>query len=373
MITVVGGGPAGLLTAKEAARFGTKVRVYEEHPEIGKPVQCTGLVSRSGLDALEVDYFDSVLNDIRAARFVSPGGRDFYLSKSRGHALVIDRISFDREIANEAEAEGAEILLGKKFTGLDEPLVAADGPASYYARKFGLSRKYVIAFQVENKMRTDPEVVELHFGSFAPGFFAWVVPVDEKRVRLGLGFRQEIANRVHESYDPKMALKFFAKLRGYPWDPISEQGGLIPIFDGSRTVFGNVALVGDAAAQVKASTGGGIAIGGQCARMLGEILGKGRNIETYEVVWRESFEKELRMHLAVHNFYSKLSDSEFEELFSEVDDEIISLIERNADMESLAGLQSAAAKYISKHPLKIMKLMKFLRYVDQEILRMFKF
>ncbi len=373
MIRIAGGGPAGLLAAREIARKGMDVTVYEEHGEIGKPVQCTGLVSRSGLDALDVDYADSVLNEIGQARFVSPSGKEFYLRKRKGYALVIDRTEFDNEIANEATSEGASIELGRRLLDEESITIAADGAASYFARKHGINRNYVVAYQIENRMKVDVDTVEIHFGSFAPGFFAWLVPVDENRVRMGLGYRPDVASRVHDAYNPKTALRFFAKIRGYPWVPISEQGGLIPLFDNSPSVFDNLALVGDAAAQVKASTGGGIAIGGQCAMILGKIVGEGGSLDEYESVWREKFGRELRVHLAVHKFYSKLGDAEFEELFDAVDDEILRIIEKNAEMESISGLGPVVMSYVSKHPIKAMRLAKYLKYVDGDVTSMFKF
>ena len=44
-VVVVGAGPIGSRTAEIIAKNGYKVIILEEHPEIGKPVQCAGLVS----------------------------------------------------------------------------------------------------------------------------------------------------------------------------------------------------------------------------------------------------------------------------------------------------------------------------------------
>ncbi len=369
MITVVGAGPAGLLVAKEASSRGEKVTVYEEHKEVGKPVQCAGLVSRSGLDSLGVDYEDAVLNEISSAKFFSPSGREVKLKKTKGYALVIDRERFDKIIAEEASSEGARIVLGKRVTKIPEGLVVgADGATSQIARSLGIRRRFLIAYQIENKMQVDLDSVELHFGSFAPGFFAWVIPVDEKRARVGLAYDTDLAREIHENYDPRLALKFFTKLRNYPWNPISELGGIIPIYDGKPAVYGNIALVGDAAAQVKASTGGGIAIGGQCARILGRILGEGKPLAEYEREWRARFERELKLHKAAHDFYSRLSDSEFEELVDLVDDELIGILEKYGEMETVSQLIPTIMGYFSRHPLKFMKYRKYAKYVPIDLL-----
>ena len=47
-VIVVGGGPAGSVSARTAARHGARVLQIEEHTKIGKPIQCTGLLSVRG-------------------------------------------------------------------------------------------------------------------------------------------------------------------------------------------------------------------------------------------------------------------------------------------------------------------------------------
>jgi flavin-dependent dehydrogenase len=48
-VLVAGGSIAGLAFASEAAKRGAKVLVAEEHPEIGEPEKCDGLVNLRGL------------------------------------------------------------------------------------------------------------------------------------------------------------------------------------------------------------------------------------------------------------------------------------------------------------------------------------
>ena len=46
MISIIGAGPSGSHLACLLSKH-DDVNVYEEHSEIGKPVQCTGLVTSS--------------------------------------------------------------------------------------------------------------------------------------------------------------------------------------------------------------------------------------------------------------------------------------------------------------------------------------
>lgn len=233
---VVGAGPAGLLCAKEAASLGAKVTVYEEHKKIGEPVHCTGLISKKGLDGLNTDYSDSILNKCRGARFYSPKGQEFEVKKKNSVAFVIDRSVFDKTISEEAEGEGVEIVLGKKWTG--ECDVAADGPLSAWAPK----REYVHAYQVTADLERDTDFVEIHY---VPGFFAWVVPVDEKQCRVGIGVRKG---------NPKEALMHWLHSKKMALEYEEETSALIPLYDGKETVVNGTCLVGDAAGQVKATS-----------------------------------------------------------------------------------------------------------------------
>ncbi len=372
MIPVIGGGPAGLLVAKEASGLGKEIVVYEEHKRIGEPVQCGGLVSREGLKNLGVDYREAVLNEILGARAYSPSGKVLEFKKKKGYALVIDRGKLDRIIAEEAESNGAKIELGKRIENPMELakgiLIGADGANSIVAKSLGITRKYLIAYQITNRMKTDLDFVELHLGAFAPGFFAWIIPVDEKYVRMGLAYDPDRARELHREYNPRTGLKFFAHIRKYPWDPVDELGGIIPIYDRKPAVYGNIALVGDAAAQVKPSTGGGIAIGGVSARILGKVLGEDRPLSEYEKLWRERFDRELSLHLAIHKFQSRLSDDEYEELFDIATPELIKLAEKHAEMEHLGKFTVELAEYLATHPMLAMKLYKFVRYIDTSLI-----
>ncbi|MCK4327402.1 MAG: NAD(P)/FAD-dependent oxidoreductase [Candidatus Diapherotrites archaeon] len=233
---VVGAGPAGLLCAKEAASLGAKVTVYEEHKKIGEPVHCTGLVSKKGLDKLNVEYEESVLNKCRGARFYSPGGEEFEVKKGQPVTMVIDRSVLDKTIAEEAEGEGAEIITGKKWGGKCD--VAADGPLSKWAPK----RQYVHAYQVTADLEKDEEFVEIHW---TPGFFAWVVPVNAKECRVGIGVRKG---------NPREALMKWLHKKGMELEYDDEMSALIPLFDNSPAVVDGTCLVGDAAAHVKATS-----------------------------------------------------------------------------------------------------------------------
>ncbi|MFC2174375.1 NAD(P)-binding protein [archaeon] len=351
---VVGAGPAGLLCAKEAASLGAKVTVYEEHKEVGEPVKCTGLISKKGLDKLAVGYEDSVLNECRGARFYSPNGTELEVKKSGPVALVVDRAVLDKAIAEEAQSEGVEIITGKKWEGKCD--VAADGPLS----KWGPKRQYVHAYQVTADLEKETDFVEIHW---TPEFFAWVVPVNNKECRVGIGVRtgRWPEGNAMAPGNPKEALMKWLHSKKMELEYDNEASALIPLFDNSPAVVDGTCLVGDAAAHVKATTGGGVAIGGFNARICGAVLGENRKPADYEALWREEYGKDLGMHRRIRNMLDKIPPSEMDGLFELANSEgLAKTIERHGDMERPWPLLNA----LMQKPGLAMKMMKYAKYLQ---------
>src|SRR5262249_48367037 len=117
-VIVVGGGPAGLYAAWRMATAGHSVLVCEEHPDIGLPVHCTGVLSAATFDEFSAPR-DAILNPLQSVRFVSPGGLQVRYTPPRAEAVVVDRVRFDRRLAEQAGAAGVEFSLGTRITALE--------------------------------------------------------------------------------------------------------------------------------------------------------------------------------------------------------------------------------------------------------------
>ncbi|MFQ6090969.1 MAG: NAD(P)/FAD-dependent oxidoreductase, partial [Candidatus Bipolaricaulia bacterium] len=163
----------------------------------------------------------------------------------------------------------------------------------------------------------------------APGFFAWAVPSSPGRARVGLGTAQREALR-----------GCFARLMGqFPGDPAAINGGLIPIGPPSRTVADRVILVGDAAAQAKPTSGGGLYTGIVCAKIAGEIAARAvkggmKTLEEYERRWRGLLGRELWFGLLAHRLFAGLSDDELSRIIAALDDpEILGIIAEYGDID----------------------------------------
>ena len=94
-VVVVGGGPAGLITARDLAADGFSVLVLEEHAEIGAPVHCTGVLGSDAFDELALDR-RSILQIADSASFISASGHIVRLSNGRARRSWTDRSSTPR-------------------------------------------------------------------------------------------------------------------------------------------------------------------------------------------------------------------------------------------------------------------------------------
>src|SRR3989344_5203243 len=113
MISIIGGGPSGSYLAYLLAREGKEVIVFEEHNEIGRPIQCTGLLISAIKDSIDMsDGF--VVNKISKVRVYAPND-DFVDLNLKKPNYVVDRGKFDKHISGMAMKEGARFVIGKRF------------------------------------------------------------------------------------------------------------------------------------------------------------------------------------------------------------------------------------------------------------------
>ncbi len=321
MISVIGAGPAGSYAAYLLAKEGKDVCVFEEHADIGKPVQCTGIVTGSINSIIRLKK-DIITNKISKAVIHSPDKSSVEF-KLKDPNLIIDRQKFDSYLADMAISKGAKIFLRSRFVGLKKEkgrvvsiaveqknsiarikathLVGADGPHSAVARASGMygKRKFWTGIQVRVRYKNDNEVEFFpHIGSFA-----WAVPEDENTARIGL-----LATRHAKEHFLRLL-----KEKGIGKKSMIEiQGGIVPYYNPSMmTENKNVFLIGDAATQVKATTGGGIIQGLTAAGCLKKALTKG---ESYEKLWKKELNKDLMLHLKMRNVMDSFSDKEWDYL-----------------------------------------------------------
>lgn len=348
---VVGAGPAGSTAAYHLARRGHDVLVVEEHARVGHPVQCAGLVSQRVLDLAGTRSM--VLTAVHGATVFSPSLKALAFKASEPRAFVIDRAGLDVALADRAARAGARFQTGMKFDRLLAPpngsarvrlvdtdgaphelearlVIGADGVASAVARAFRLRRPVEVlpAFEAEiPKSPGDPDQVEVYLGNqLSPGLFGWWIPDGAGGARVGVAARAgaTTARTYYERLRAHVERRFNQRLPG----PTGYLVSGIPIGTVPRTSSARVLLVGDAAAQVKPLSGGGIFTGMRCAEIAAETahealaandLGAAA-LGRYDQRWRAELGEEFSKALYLRRLFVRLSDAELEQVIAALRD-----------------------------------------------------
>jgi digeranylgeranylglycerophospholipid reductase len=335
-VVVAGAGPGGLYAAYQVLQRGLTVRVFDKKSVVGIPVRCGEyfpvrkemeyLLPNAGdyMHVFEVPN-DAIDNLCKIIRVIGPTGREFEFDFE---AYVLDRTTLEQEMAKKVEGLGGvvqlntpvdlftnngEISVGKSHSNSVKAkvVIAADGFPSRVAKSAGiLTDDYMtptnIAINYEylmSDLNVDQSVTEMYFGmKFAPGGYGWIIPKGNRTANVGIGIRTSYSKR----NDGRGYLQYFLdncsltkpKLGGgKPGDMIAD---VLPV-DGplNRTYSTQVLAVGDAAAMVMPTNGGGIST----AMISGEIAGQvaadhiQRNIplSDYEKRWKRVMGKELQV------------------------------------------------------------------------------
>lgn len=343
-VIVVGGGPAGLAAAKAAAREGGKVLLLEMGSQIGGQAQSATWAPSS---IVGKSLREAVVNKVRQVRLNSPHQQ---LTVEGDLGVILDRRIFDKLLAADAAANGAEIwvscpvkelLLSKDVVrGVHsesgawaerlecEVVVDASGArgqwSSLLLRKIfkrdwnrdllTLSNEYLMA-------NASARGAELFFNSyFAPLGHAWVYPFGKQFAMVGIR-----GVRIH----PDAALDEFIGRRAIPSlksaVPIAAFRGQLPIEGAlSSTCADGILAVGGAAGQVYAPSGEGLRYAMACGELAGKIavdaIAEGdvskEGLAEYDRGWRAKFEPELRIGQLLHSSLRTSPDQKMDALLS---------------------------------------------------------
>src|SRR5882724_7072842 len=275
-VIVVGGSAAGLFTAASVARGGRRVRVLESKPQF-EPAARTLIVTDHFRSQMGVSARESIINEIRRFELFTDG-RSAQVAL-RKPDLIIERSLLIPALAREAQQAGARLSFDTRFLGIGpnasglrveietngkreelhaDNVVGADGAASRVARASGWPPiETVPLVQAIVRLPKDclPDTTRVWFVPDDTPYFYWLIPESPERAALGI---------IGEGHDTAKRLARFLEKK--QMEPLEWQGAQIPVYRRwipvkRRVGNGDVYLVGDAAAQVKVTTVGGIVTG----------------------------------------------------------------------------------------------------------------
>jgi digeranylgeranylglycerophospholipid reductase len=326
-VVVVGGSAAGLYTAAAIARGGRQVRVLESKPD-HDPAPRTLIVTNHFRNQLGASAGESILNEIRRFELFTDG-RSAQIALTKPD-LIIERARLIPALAREAQHSGAKLSFDTRFLDLSPnsrglhldvessgrreelhaaSVVGADGASSRVARTAGwppIETVPLVQAIVRLPKDCPPDTTRVWFVPDDTPYFYWLIPESAERGALGV---------IGEN-GPETARSLARFLEKKHIEPLEWQGARIPVYRRwvpvkRRVGNGEVYLVGDAAAQVKVTTVGGIVTGFRGALGVAQsILQNNRSREL--TVLRRELDTHWLIRRTMHHFqqkdYSQLVD-----------------------------------------------------------------
>jgi digeranylgeranylglycerophospholipid reductase len=363
-IVVAGGGPIGCFTAQQLALKKTNVAIVEEHSTIGEPLHCAGLVTKRVFDITKCSQTGIVQNRIYGAVIHSPAGTTLTIGEEKVYAQVINRQRFDETLSHAAHTAGADLFTGHKIVSAkkqdhgivlsikqDEQmipvqcklLIGADGSRSHIRNIFGFPKPAEILQGIGAELSDvtlDPRFVHIFVGhAIAPGFFAWIIPTnkDGTTARIGLCIGKQCNHPLPHYFDTLLEQPLL-----HGTTVMKRFGGTIPLGPLKKTADDNVMIVGDAAAQVKPTSGGGIFPGLLCATLCASVAEEALQkqqfdeqfLKRYHTKWTKEIGRELSLGMRFRKIFTDLTDEQFSKYLEKLNNKkTIDVINTHGDID----------------------------------------
>jgi geranylgeranyl reductase family protein len=348
-VIVIGGGPCGSFTAANLARLGADVTVFEEHAKIGVPCHCAGHLGVEGLKHLGLYPLpaDVVENTFCGVIFHSPMNEEFSVRFESPVTCTVNRVLFDKHLAGMAENSGVRYCLNSRVESLiikedsvkgaivrqDEKneeylakiVIDAEGMPSKVLRQAGgptLNRRMVVNgvhAEVENVRDIESDMVEVFLGNdYAPGFYAWLIPKSDGNAKVGLaaktGNPKKLLQRLMTKHPAASKKLSNARILQTAFHPIT-LGGPIP-----KPYSSGFLAVGDAASQVKPTTGGGVVLGMTCAKTAAEVAFESLRRNDFSTEFLSAYQRrcegilgfDVKIMLRIRRMLNAMSDSKID-------------------------------------------------------------
>jgi len=388
-LIIIGASIAGNYLTFLLSKSNLKIAVLEDHKEIGIPFQCAGIVSQKLSKLIELPK-EIVLNRVNTAKIVSPSGNFINLSGNE-RPYIIDRIKLDRLFYNKVKDDpNITYYLGERYKSFEyriddgkrylfietskrriiaKMLVGCDGPLSLVGKQLKVKNDVIYASQIRIKANFYDQEAAMYFNPQWKQLFGWIVPEGNGIYRIGIASAKNI-NKCFKCFLNEVSVKINNK--------IDQQGGIIPYGIMNKLAFDNILLLGDAAGQVKATTGGGIIMLLTAAKYASNCVNlciKNGNFskryikKNYEKPCSQTIGRELKLHFIIRLILENFRNKDFEIFFKIIkENKIEHLVSFYGDMDFPKALVIKLLrnrtvlgfmfKFLIKNPVIIFKILK---------------
>jgi geranylgeranyl reductase family protein len=362
-VVIVGAGPVGSTIAYYLCNNGLNVAIVEKKKQIGYPLQCAGILSSHIFDT-NVLPDEVILNEVKGA-FLHTQNHILNVKKDTSVAYIIDRVAYDEFLfkraiqcgvklinqkVNEVDNEKGIVFLSNNQEITSKIIIGCDGYNSILSDGIGnvqnnfLASQLLVEIDDENMklFRNSDEVIEDYVDTYLlkdilPGFL-WIIPLKNNLFRIGL-----FSNQSHKKQDE--ILNNFLN-DNFRFNVIEKYKGFIPVFnDKNQMVNNRLLLIGDAAGQVKPTSGGGLQIAFEACKMACRYITEAIDeddmgiLEGYQTEFQDKYLKEFNYQFKVQNTLDLCSDDDLDYLFLKLkENDGERLISEYGDMDTQSKL-----------------------------------
>lgn len=338
-VAVVGGGPVGSTIARDLSAMGLSVCIVEKKKRVGFPLQCAGIISSHIFDLNDLPSH-LILNSVRGA-FLHSQNHILRVEKPDDVAFIIDRIGYDEFLFQSAVENGADVInqkavdydieRGTVFLNNSQKItsriiIGCDGYSSGLSQNMGNTQSHFAASQmlveisqkeIQNFRKSDADcgsfVDTYLFEEILPGFL-WIIPLGDDLYRVGL-----FSNQTHKQQD--RFLNDFLK-KHFEFEIRQKYKGFIPIYNEKSTIAKSRAiLIGDAASQVKPTSGGGLLMAFDACEIACRCVADAlrcddlNKLTDYQKEFDRKYQREFSYQFKVQKTLNSLSDDDLDYLF----------------------------------------------------------
>jgi len=353
-VIVVGGGPAGSMSALHSAKYGASVLMLEKDREIGVPVRCAEGVGVVGLQKLIKVDERWIKTKIDKIDIISPNNTSVKVKfDTKDNGYILDRRIFDNDLALLASQSGVTVktksyvhgltfsengsvngvkanILGKEVNLSSKIVIGADGVESRIGRFAGLKTALKIrdigssVQAVVSGIDIDQNTMKFYVGEkYAPGGYLWIFPKGNNIANIGLG----ISGNRCDIKKPKDFLGIFLSKHFPNGSILNYVAGGVPLVKTlDKIVTDGLVLIGDAARTVNPISGGGIVSGMNNGKLAGIRVAEAikennfteKFLKKYKDDWYKAGGKNHERLYKIKNFILSLTDNDFDHIAKKV-------------------------------------------------------